>query len=52
MKLIIPRMSSVKHKVISGELVVKRKLQLVSISGEKKEKGDMMERRQNWLVSE
>lgn len=52
MKLIIPRMSSVKHTVISGELVAKRKLQLVSISGEKKKKGDVMERRHCWLVGE
>jgi len=47
--VVIPRISSVKYIVISGELVVKRKLQPVSIHGEKK-RGEMMEGRQSWLV--
>lgn len=42
-----------KHGVISGELLVQRKLWTVSLQGEKK-RGEMMEGkegRQGWLVA-
>lgn len=39
-----------KYSVISGELVVKRKLQPVSMHGEKKKRGEVMEGRKSWLV--
>lgn len=39
-----------KCGVISGELVVQRKLRPVSLQGEKKKRGEMMEGRQKWLA--
>ena len=42
-----------KRSVISGELVDQRKLRSVSLRGEKKKRGEMMEgkeRRQSWVV--
>lgn len=40
-----------KYSVISGEQVVKRKLQPISVHGEKKKKNGVIEGRQSWLVS-
>lgn len=52
--VVIPRMSSMKQSVISGELVVQRKLRSVSSQGEKKKKrSEMMEGkegRQSWWM--
>ena len=38
-----------KHAVISGELVVQRKLRSVSLQGEKKKRSEMVIGRKYWM---